>query len=104
MKRTYFVWREIVNEDLVPCGATYDPDDLGVRFVVPMSNPMEYEYPMDHWFDSPQAAVNGLSDFGVLENAIDGNWVLCQETIETCQHSDVWKKLILPANLLDLEE
>lgn len=52
-------------------------EDLNERLVTPNSDPMEYEVPMDLLFDTIELAHQGLIDYGLVEQAIEEEWVLC---------------------------
>ena len=63
LNHTYYQWFEKVGKD---------------EYVVPMADPMEYEYPFHYLFDTAEEAFTALLDYGVVEEAykIPENWVL----------------------------
>ena len=52
----------------------------GDRYYTPQADPRKYEHPFDYLFDSRDEALNALSDFDVLEDATDQEWVLVKVT------------------------
>ncbi len=72
MKSTkYYVWRILATVE----GET-EP-----RLLIPNSDPDEHEYPMDMQFDTVELAYQGLVDYGVEDQAVEEEWVLCTEEL-----------------------
>jgi len=65
LNKPYYAWLELQEDG---------------EYLIPMSDPMEYEYPFDYLFDSEKAALQGLIDFANFgpEDTIPKNWVLTQ--------------------------
>lgn len=64
-EEVYYTWRELVERD----GRT--------GLLVPLRDPHVHEHPFDLLFDTLGDAIGGLEDFGVLDDARAGGWVLC---------------------------
>lgn len=50
------------------------------RLLTPQSDPYEYEYPFDGIFASTEEAMTALHDQEMVEEAVEGNWVLLHFT------------------------
>jgi hypothetical protein len=51
------------------------------RLFVPWANPHEHEFPFDLLFESPEAAHQGLIDWGAADDAEEEGWILCHMTL-----------------------
>jgi len=77
---TFYVWKELVAFD--------NEDD---RLLTPHSDPMEYEYPIDFMFESPEEAMKWVKECEMEEEARD--WILCHEILKPIIHgSDCFMK------------
>lgn len=67
VKEEYYCWKEFAVVE----------GNFQKKLLTPWADPMQYEFPFDFTFDTPEKAIIGFEAWGG-----DPNWILCKITIE----------------------